>query len=128
MSDEIRSHRDLHAWQKAMDLVVEVYETSGAFPEQEIYGLTSQVRRAAVSVPSNIAEGYRRCSRLEYLRFLRIAFGSCGELETQLDLCLDMGFLSQSDHTQLSALQSDVSKMLNGLIRSIGKWGEGGRG
>ena len=115
----LESFRDLDAYQKGYQLALQVYRTTRRFPREELYGITSQLRRAAISVPSNIAEGYRRRSRGEYLQFLSIAYGSCGELETQLEICRDLGFVVGPDYDKLSTLQSDVSKLLNRLIQSL---------
>src|SRR4051794_5130461 len=89
-----RNYRDLVAWQKAMDLVAEVYRASRGFPSEELYGLTNQVRRASVSIPSNIAEGEGRGTNAEFVRFLRIAYGSLREVETQLLIAERLGYLS----------------------------------
>ena len=121
----IGSFKDLDAYKKSYQLALQIYRMTRQFPVDEKFGLTSQLRRAAVSIPSNIAEGYRRCSRIDYIRFLKIAFGSCGELETQLDLCRDMDLIASSHHARLSALSSDVSKMLYRLMRSLRQSGEG---
>src|SRR3989344_8848923 len=94
MEGAIRSHKDLLVWQKSMSFVVEVYETTKNFPKEEIYGLTNQLRRAAVSIPSNIAEGFNRGSQKEKAQFLRIAYGSTSEIETQLLISRNLGFVS----------------------------------
>jgi len=115
----LRSYRDLLVWQKAVELALLVYRFSEGFPKHEIYGLTSQVRRAGVSVPSNIAEGYGRGSRREYIQFLSIAQGSLKEMETQTIIAQRLGYatLSQSDSV-LSECEV-VGKMLGSLIRSL---------
>ena len=115
----IESFKDLNAYKKSFQLAMQIYRTTKQFPREELYGLTSQLRRAATSIPSNIAEGYRRRTRGEYLQFLSIAYGSCGELETQLDLCHELGYLSDIDYGRLSALQSVVSRLLHGLVQSL---------
>ena len=84
--EKIQSYKDLLAYQKAYELALEVYKVTNKFPKEEAYGLVSQTRRAAISIPSNIAEGYRRGSRKEYIQFLNIAYGSAAELETQISL------------------------------------------
>jgi four helix bundle protein len=117
----IESFKDLDAYRKGYQLALQVYRTTRRFPREELYGITSQLRRAAISVPSNIAEGYRRRSRGEYVQFLHIAYGSCGELETQLDICRDLDFVSEKDYVELATLRSDVSKMLYRLIQSLGQ-------
>ena len=90
----MRGYRSLIIWQKARELVREIYSITNDFPKEEAFGLISQIRRAVISIPSNIAEGYGRQYRSEYVRFLNIARGSCYEVETQLILCMDLGFLN----------------------------------
>jgi len=112
-----RDYKDLTVWQKAMDLVVAVYQTTRAFPREEIYGLTSQMRRSAVSVPSNIAEGQGRPTRGHFCSFLGHAKGSLAELETQTLIAQRLGYLP----TCGSLLQqiAEVARLLNGLINSL---------
>lgn len=112
-------YRDLVAWQKAMNLVEQVYRQTSRFPTEERYGLTSQMRRAATSIPSNIAEGQgRRSTDDEFIRFLRIALGSLCELETQLELSVRLKLLSSDQLATLRPSTEEVGKLLNGLIRS----------
>jgi four helix bundle protein len=116
---EIKSHRDLVAWQKAMDLVVAVYEMTSRWPRDELYGLTSQARRAAVSVPANIAEGYGRENLGSYVHFLKISQGSLKELETHIEIAHRLGLM---DVQLRNARQTDadvVGKILHKLIRSL---------
>ena len=115
----IRSHRDLIVWQKAMDLVVSVYRETEAFPKTEIYGLTSQVRRAAVSVPANIAEGQGRRLAGEYIQFLAHARGSLLEVDTHLEIASRLGFVSPTTYSNLTDQLQEVRKLLNGLLRSL---------
>lgn len=110
----MKTHKDLSVWQRAMDLVEEVYTLSNDFPQTEIYGLTNQVRRAAVSVPSNIAEGAARNSTKEFIQFLYISLGSLAELETQLLLAERLKFISATPVDNLS----EIKKMLIGLIKN----------
>jgi four helix bundle protein len=117
----IRSHRDLIVWQKAMDLVVTVYRESDSFPKVEIYGLTSQVRRAAVSIPANIAEGQGRRLVGEYINFLGNARGSLLEVDTHLEIASRLGFISPGSHLALTEQLTEVRKLLNGLMRSLEK-------
>ena len=117
--DEIKSYRDLIAWQTARRIVKAVYDASSAFPAQEIYGLTNQVRRAAVSVPSNIAEGWGRGTRKDYVRFLQNARGSLYEVETQVILANDLGFVVPEVPERLLLQTGECSRVLNGLIRSL---------
>ncbi|MGP1311052.1 MAG: four helix bundle protein [Phycisphaerales bacterium] len=118
-SETINSYRDLVAWQRAMDLVELVYRLSSSFPPDERFSLTAQVRRAAVSVPSNIAEGYGRGSRQDYLRFLRVARGSLFEVETQALVARRLGYTSDEQTRELQEQVNAVARVLSGLIRSI---------
>ncbi len=115
----IRSYQDLAIWKKAMQLVVQVYHLTRRFPREEMHGLTSQMRRAAVSIPTNIAEGWGRGSRKEYIQFLRIARGSLLELETLLAISRNLRYLSQEDMQARLALVEEISRMLSGLIASL---------
>ena len=115
----MRNHKDLIVWQKSMLLVRRVYEVTRTFPHEEMFGLTSQMRRAAVSIPSNIAEGYGRNYDKERINFLSIALGSASELETQLMISEDLGFTVNSDIAELSSLNNEVIRMLTSLIKGI---------
>ena len=115
----MRNHKDLIVWQKSMALVKCVYEVTRAFPHEEMFGLTSQMRRAAVSIPSNIAEGYGRIYDKERINFLSIALGSASELETQLMISEDLGFTANGDNAELSSLNNEVIRMLTSLIKGI---------
>lgn len=117
----MRSYKELIAYQKAYQLALEVYRATENYPKEEIYGLVSQMRRASVSVPCNIAEGYRRGHRKEYIQFLHIAQGSCSELETLLALSKDLGFIKEQPFLDLYELEEDISKLLRGLIVSLSK-------
>jgi four helix bundle protein len=112
-----RAHHNLEAWQQAMKLVKTIYAATASFPKSELYGLTSQLRRAAVSIPSNIAEGAARESTPEFLRFLMIARGSLSELETQLLISADLGFLNIVESLKKDLYQ--VTALLDGLIKSL---------
>jgi four helix bundle protein len=113
------SYRDLIAWRKAMSLVAELYRITKTFPRDEMYGLTSQLRRAAVSVPSNIAEGQARFSSKEFHHFLSLARGSLVEVETQLLIAEDLGYISAMGGRELLAKTAELGRVLNGLIASI---------
>jgi four helix bundle protein len=115
----IQSHRDLLVWQKSMDLVVAIYRITQKLPSHEQFGLISQLRRAAVSIPSNIAEGYGRHSSGSYKQFLSISRGSLLELETQIELCVRLGYLTQPDTVDISMAITELSKMLTSLISKI---------
>jgi four helix bundle protein len=113
------SYRDLIAWRKAMDLVTDIYSATRSFPRDELYGLTNQLRRAAVSVPSNIAEGQARFSRKEFHHFLSLARGSLVEIETQLMIAQNLEYLSLLQVQPLLHKASELGRALNGLIASI---------
>jgi four helix bundle protein len=110
--DKIKSYRDLQIWQKAVDLAVHVYQITETFPKSEVYGLASQMRRAAVSVASNIAEGHSR-SQAELSHFLSIARGSLAELETQLEIAQRIGYLSQKGYSALSEETDSLGRQVN---------------
>ncbi len=114
-----KSYRDLVAWQKAMDLVTTVYQITASFPKEELYGLTSQLRRAAVSVPSNIAEGQGRRGVAEFRHFLRQASGSLMELETQVMIAERLRYLSPESANHVLDRSAEVGRVLNGLINSL---------
>lgn len=111
--------KELLVWQKSIDFVTKMYKATEVFPKDEMYGLASQIRRASVSIPSNIAEGNSRRSKPDYLQFLKIARGSCAELETQLIISKNLGFLNEADYLKLNIDIIEISKMLNGLINSL---------
>jgi four helix bundle protein len=115
----IKSYKNLIVWQKSFELSILVYRLTKKFPKDELYALTSQIRRASVSIPSNIAEGYSRQRKLEYIQFLQIAFGSGAELETQLSIAKELSYLSNSDYAKVNNLLIEVLKMLNSLIAKI---------
>jgi four helix bundle protein len=115
----LRNHRDLQVWSKAYSLALELYRASRTFPKEELYGLTSQMRRAAVSVGANLAEGCGRRSNAEMGRFVRIAMGSAAELDHHLLLCKDLGFMADVDHRRFLANPTEVRKMLSALLDSI---------
>ena len=115
----VRSYRDLVAWQKAMKLVADVYRCTEFFPKAEMYGLTAQLRRAAVSVPSNIAEGQGRASTGEFRQFLGHARGSLLEVETQLQIARELEYLGAENCTLLLRQCSEVGKVLNGLMAAL---------
>ena len=119
MNTAVRTYRDLIVWQKAMVLVTEVYRISKNIPISEIYGLISQMHRCAVSIPSNIAEGYGRHSTNDYVRFLQIASGSLYELQTQLEISANSGYLKKGGSERLLALTGEIERMLSSLIRKL---------
>lgn len=109
-------HKDLIVWQKSRKLVSTIYSISRKFPREEIFGLTNQIRRAAISIPSNIAEGYNRHSDKEFIHFLKIAKGSAGEVDTQLLLSVDLDYLQKSEIQEAMTLNQEVLRMLGTLI------------
>jgi len=113
------SFRDLRVWQEAMRLTMQIYRATASFPRHELYGLTSQIRRAAVSVPSNIAEGKGHRSDREFVRFLLHARGSLLELQTQLIIAEELQYLGKEEATRLSTKGEAVGRALNGLINSM---------
>jgi four helix bundle protein len=114
---EIKTFRDLIAWQKAVALAKAIYQVTTQIPNTEQFGLTAQMRRAAVSIPSNIAEGHGRQSLTEYIRFLKVARGSLMELQTQLILATELQFIEIPPNVE--ALQAETDRVLQGLIRSL---------
>jgi four helix bundle protein len=114
-----RSYKDLIAWQKSMDLVVWIYQIMKAFPPGEVYGLTSQLRRAAISIPSNIAEGQGRNSVKEFQHFLSISYGSLQETETQIMIACRLQFIDASQEKEAIDRCSEVGRLINGLANSL---------
>jgi len=110
--------RKLQLWKSSMNLTTEIYRLTRNFPEHERYGLSSQMQRASVSIPSNIAEGFGRESTKELLRFLYTARGSLMELSTQLEICSNLCYLSEEEHSSIQRLADEVNRLLNGLIFS----------
>lgn len=113
------SYKELIVWQKSVKLSLLVYTVTRGFPKDELYGIVSQLRRCAVSIPSNIAEGYSRRRKMEFLQFLHIAYGSAAELETQLLISKELNYLSNKDFIEITALLVEVMKMLNSLILKV---------
>lgn len=112
----INFYRDLIVWQKSIELTIEIYSITTKFPKDELYGLTSQMKRSSVSIASNIAEGKNRSTKKDYVNFLRIAFGSGAELETQIEIVKRIGFVDKSTFTQCDLLLNEIMKMLNAMI------------
>ena len=117
----METHKDLRVWQQSIEMVTSIYLMTQSFPKEEMFGLVSQLRRASVSVPSNIAEGYARGTDKEKLHFLRISSGSMSEVETQLMLSLNLGYIDLEKYNELSETVTSVWKQLNSLISSIKK-------
>jgi four helix bundle protein len=116
----IRNYRDLVAWQRAMDLVEGIYRSSQKFPSAERFGLTPQLRRAGVSIPSNIAEGQGRGGDKEFAHFLRIAYGSLREVETQILIAERLGYQNAEETAELLDVSAEVGRLINGLLKSLG--------
>ncbi|MDP2654945.1 MAG: four helix bundle protein [bacterium] len=121
MNSVLKSFKDLIVWQKAADLASLVYVATEKFPRSELYGLTSQMRRSAVSISSNIAEGFKRNHKKEKTQFYNVAYGSVAELESQTEIALKLDFLDKGEYQKSNALIIEVSKMLDGLIKSVNK-------
>jgi len=116
----VQSYQNLTVWQKSMDLVECLYEITNDFPNDEKFGLALQIKRAAVSIPSNIAEGSKRGTKKDYRNFLFTAYGSGAELETQLQIALRLGFISQHKFDNTAVILEEVMKMLNAMIQKTG--------
>ena len=116
---KMRSHKDLDAWKKSMDLVDSIYKVTKSFPNEELYSLTNQMRRAVISVPSNIAEGAARGSKNEFVQFLYISLGSLSELETQVIIANRLGYLILINPNNLLESIMVIRKLINGLIYSL---------
>ena len=116
---KVQSFKELIAWQKATEIAVKIYQLTKDFPKEEIYGLRAQIRRAAVSIPSNIAEGQGRSSTGEFRLFLGHAYGSLCEVETQLIIAQKLAYISEKSHAEICRDLSELGKLINGLLRSI---------
>ncbi|MFH1233175.1 MAG: four helix bundle protein [Patescibacteria group bacterium] len=117
MNEEIKSYRDLIVWQKSIGLVVEIYQITKHFPKEELYGLTIQIRRCAISIPSNISEGRGRGTRKDFAQFLRIALGSANELQTQIEIAKRLNYIQENKKT--NELLIEIIKMLNSMINKL---------
>ena len=115
----LNNYKELNVWQKSYSLCLHLYQVTKSFPKDEMYGLTSQIRRSAVSIPSNIAEGYGRKTTPEYVRYLYIAYGSVCELETQAMLAGDLGYVGKKRLQDLRGEIGDIERMLKALIKSL---------
>ena len=115
----MKSYRDLIVWQKSVNMVTDVYKLLNSFPDDEKFGLTSQIKRSSVSISSNIAEGYGRNYTKDYIRFLNIARGSLYEMQTQLQIAINLKFINTEDLRSINAVSNEIEKMLNSLIKKI---------
>ena len=118
---DITSHKNLDVWQKSMDFVTEIYSLTKRFPKEEMYGLSSQMRRAAVSIPSNIAEGRAKRTTREFIRFVNISFGSASELETQILIARNLGYVNENEIENTMSHLNEISKMLYKLLVGLEK-------
>ena len=117
--EKIKTYRDLIVWSKSIDFVTMVYELTRKYPKDELYGLTLQIRRCAISIPSNIAEGYGQRSTQDYIRFLQIAMGSLYEIQTQIQISLNLKFISQIDYNSIYEKSRQIEILLRSLIGKI---------
>lgn len=116
---KIRNFRDLEVWRKGMEIVRDVYRATGIFPRKELFGLANQIQRSAVSIPSNIAEGFNRYHNKEYRQFLYVALGSCAELETQIEIAFDLEYVDEDKKNALLEKLDHESRMLTSLIKKV---------
>jgi four helix bundle protein len=117
----VKSHKDLHVWQKSIEFVISIYTLTNTFPKDELYGLISQMRRAGISISSNIAEGAARFSKKEFIQYLYIALGSSSELETHIIISNKLNYISIEEYNSLLNDLSEIRMMLLGLIKSLKK-------
>ena len=116
---KIKSFQDLRIWQSGIEVVKEIYLLTKCFPKIELYGLTSQIRRSVISIPSNIAEGFRRYHNKEYRQFLYISLGSCAEVETQIIIAQELGYINENERIKVLEKIDHLSRMISTLIKKI---------
>jgi four helix bundle protein len=119
MTEKIENSRDLDVWKKGIDIIKDVYKTVDAFPRKELYGLASQMQRSSICIPSNIAEGFNRFHNKEYKQFLYIALGSCAELETQIEIAVELGYIDERRKTLLLEKIDHEFRMLRNLTKKL---------
>lgn len=119
MAEKIKNFRDLDVWKKGIEIVKDVYKTVDAFPQKELYGLTNQMQRSSISIPSNIAEGFNRFHNKEYKHFLYISLGSCAELETQIEIAMELKYIDEQRKSLLLEKLDHESRMLRNLIKKL---------
>lgn len=119
MAEKIKNFQDLRIWQKGIEVAKDIYILTKKFPKEELYGLTSQMRRSAVSIPSNIAEGFRRYHNKEYKQFLYITLGSCAELETQIIIANELDYINETNRTELIEKIKYICRMTVKLINKL---------
>ena len=115
----IKRYRDLNIWRKGIELVKDIYKSTGKFPKQEMYGLVGQMRRSAISIPSNVAEGFRRHHNKEYKQFLYVSLGSCAELETQVTIAKELKYIEQDKETVLLEKLDHICRMISNLLKKL---------
>jgi four helix bundle protein len=116
---KIKNYQELNIWKRSVEIAIEIYNSSKNFPKEELYGLTYQIRRASVSIPSNIAEGFNRYHNKEFRQFLYISLGSCAEVETQLFIAQRLNYVDQEKASKLIKELGEIGKMINSLIKKI---------
>jgi four helix bundle protein len=116
---KIKNYQELNIWKRSVEMAIEIYNTSKNFPKEDLYGLTSQMRRASVSIPSNIAEGFNRYHNKEFRQFLYVNLGSCAEVETQLFIAQRLNYVDQEKASKLIKELGEIGKMINSLIKKI---------
>jgi len=119
MEEGIKRFKDLRIWQKGIEIVSDIYILTKKFPKEELYGLTSQIRRSAISIPSNIAEGFRRYHNKEYKQFLYITLGSCAELETQIAIAKNLEYITEDKEIELTEKLDHICRMTSNLIKKL---------
>jgi len=119
MNEKLKSFKELRVWKQSYELVLAIYQITKNFPKDELYGIVSQMRRASISIVSNIAEGYARKSKMEYIQFLSIAYSSLSELETQIMLSKDLSYLAEENYIKLMEMKDQVGGMLYKLIQKL---------
>ena len=118
---KVKSYKELDVWEKGIEIVDRIYEITADFPQSQLYGLTSQMQRAAISIPSNIAEGFARGHTAEYKQFLRVALSSCAELDTQLVIARRRNYVTEAEYLELQKNLDHESRMIMNLIKSLSK-------
>jgi four helix bundle protein len=119
MAGKIKTYRDLDIWKAGIGLVKDIYKLTEKFPKHEMYGLVSQMRRSAISIPSNVAEGFRRYHNKEYKQFLYISLGSCAELETQITIAKELGYIQESIEAELLERLDHICRMISNLLKKL---------
>ena len=119
MEEKIKSFKDLRIWQKGMEIVTDIYTLTKKFPKEELFSLTSQLRRSAISIPSNIAEGFKRFHNKEYKQFLFITLGSCAELETQIIIAKELKYINENEEVKLVEKLDHICRMTSSLIKKL---------